>query len=173
MNINYNNILIRNAIESDAKQLETWWNDGSVMAHAGFPDGVHTNAERIRKQIENYTYKKRTLIIEYKDIPIGEMNYEMSDDKKCEIGIKICESDYQERGIGRVVLSLFIEELFSMSANLIFLTTNLKNKRAQHVYEKLGFKVREIQYDSWKDQRGELQSTVFYDLTRENFVSYK
>ena len=60
-----------------------------------------------------------------------------------------------------------------MGANLIFLTTNLKNKRAQHVYEKLGFKVREIQYDSWKDQRGELQSTVFYDLTKENFVSYK
>lgn len=173
MNINYKDILIRNAIESDAVQLEKWWNDGSVMAHAGFPDGVHTNAERIRKQIENYTDKKRTLIIEYKDIPIGEMNYEMSDDKKCGIGIKICESDYQERGIGRVVLSLFIEELFNMGAKLIFLTTNLKNKRAQHVYEKLGFKVREIQYDSWKDQRGELQSTVLYDLTKENFVSYK
>ena len=100
MNINYKDILIRNAIESDAVQLEKWWNDGSVMAHAGFPDGVHTNAERIRKQIENYTDKKRTLIIEYKNIPIGEMNYEMSDDSECEIGIKICESDYQERGIG-------------------------------------------------------------------------
>ena len=173
MNINYNNILIRNAIESDAVQLETWWNDGSVMAHAGFPDGVHTNAERIRKQIENYTDKKRTLIIEYKDIPIGEMNYEMSDDSEFEIGIKICESDYQERGIGRVVLSLFIEELFNMGAKLIFLTTNLKNKRAQHVYEKLGFKKTKIEYDSWEDQRGELQSTVFYDLEKENFVSYK
>lgn len=173
MNINYKDILIRNVIVSDATQLEKWWNDGSVMAHAGFPDGVHTNAKRIREQIENYTDKKRTLIIEYKNIPIGEMNYKMSDDWECEIGIKICESDYQERGIGRVVLSLFIEELFSMGAKLIFLTTNLKNKRAQHVYEKLGFKVREIQYDSWKDQRGELQSTVFYDLYKENFVSYK
>lgn len=173
MNINYKDILIRNAIESDAKQLETWWNDGSVMAHAGFPDGFHTNTERIKNQIENYTDKKRTLIIEYKYIPIGEMNYKMSDDSECEIGIKICESDYQEHGIGRVVLSLFIEELFNMGANLIFLTTNLKNKRAQHVYEKLGFKKTKIEYDSWEDQRGELQSTVFYDLEKENFVSYK
>lgn len=28
-----------------------------------------------------------------------------------EIGIKICESDYQEKGQGRVILSLFIKEL--------------------------------------------------------------
>ncbi len=35
---------------------------------------------------------------------------------------------------------MLIEELFHMGAQLIFLDTNLNNTRAQHVYEKLGFK---------------------------------
>ncbi len=42
----------------------------------------------------------------------------------------------RKKGIGRVVLSMLIEELFRMGANAIFLDTNLKNTRAQHVYEK-------------------------------------
>ncbi len=35
---------------------------------------------------------------------------------------------------------MLIEKLFSMDYELIFLDTNLKNTRAQHVYELLGFK---------------------------------
>ncbi len=36
MLLEYKNLKIRNAGESDAKQLAVWWNDGRVMAHAGF-----------------------------------------------------------------------------------------------------------------------------------------
>ena len=42
---------------------------------------------------------------------------------------------FQEKGLGRVILSMLIEELFTMGYELIFLDTNLKNTRAQHVYE--------------------------------------
>jgi hypothetical protein len=31
---------IRNAYARDAKILSEWWNNGEVMAHAGFPDGL-------------------------------------------------------------------------------------------------------------------------------------
>ena len=54
MKIIYKDILIRNAEESDASQLASWWNDGSVMAHAGFPNGVNTNEERIKGQIKEF-----------------------------------------------------------------------------------------------------------------------
>ena len=173
MKIIYKDILIRNAEESDAAQLASWWNDGSVMAHAGFPNGVNTNEERIKGQIKNYTDQHRVLMIEYKGKTIGEMNYEFSDDDRCEIGIKICDSSYQEKGLGRVILTLFIEELFKMSAKTIFLTTNLNNKRAQHVYEKLGFKKVRIDYDSWTDQLGEKQSIVNYELKEDELNSFK
>ena len=43
-------------------------------------------------------------------------------------------------GFGIIALSMLIEELFHMGAQLIFLDTNLNNARAQHVYEELGFK---------------------------------
>ena len=89
------------------------------------------------------------------------------------IGIKICESDYQEKGIGRVVLSMLIEEMFRMGANVIFLDTNLKNTRAQHVYEKLGFRKTAVHYNSWKNQLGEMESSVDYELTADEFCNLK
>lgn len=173
MNIIYKDILIRNVIETDAAQLASWWNDGSVMAHAGFPNGVNTNEERIKEQIKNYTDLHRVLMIEYKGKAIGEMNYEFSDYGRCEIGIKICDASYQEKGLGRVILTLFIEELFKMGAKTIFLTTNLNNKRAQHVYEKLGFKKIRIEYDSWTNQLGEKQSIVYYELKENELIGFK
>jgi len=50
--------------------------------------------------------------------------------------------------------------------------TNLKNKRAQHVYEQLGFKKIRINENSWKDQLGIWQSIVDYELTEDSFVSF-
>ena len=47
----------------------------------------------------------------------------------------------------------------------IILDTNVKNTRAQHVYEKLGFKKVRTRIDAWKDQHGELQSSIDYELT--------
>lgn len=71
MMIRYKNLTIRQADVADAKQLTAWWNDGTVMAHAGFPYGLGTSEEDI-----------------------------------AEIGIKICENDCQNRGVGRKCLSM-------------------------------------------------------------------
>jgi len=40
--IQYENLTIRQAEVADAKQLAAWWNDGAVMAHAGFSNGSET-----------------------------------------------------------------------------------------------------------------------------------
>lgn len=40
MHIKYKNLTIRDAMAVDAEQLTAWWNDGAVMAHAGFPNGL-------------------------------------------------------------------------------------------------------------------------------------
>lgn len=174
MNIKYNQLCIRNAEKKDCEQLANWWNDGKVMAHAGFPNGLGTTATEIEKQIVNDSDEtKRRLIIEYKNTLIGEMGFYVYENAKYEIGIKICESEYQEKGLGKIVLSMLIEELFHMGAQRIFLDTNLNNTRAQHVYEELGFKRITIHYDSWRNQLGELQSSVDYELTKDDFCNLK
>ena len=37
MKLQFENLTIRQAEAADAKQLTAWWNDGAVMARAGFP----------------------------------------------------------------------------------------------------------------------------------------
>ena len=155
MNIKYDQLCIRNAEKKDCEQLAKWWNDGKVMAHAGFPNGLGTTATEIKKQIVNDSDEtRRRLMIVYKNTLIGEMSFYVYENAK-------------------IVLSMLIEELFHMGAQLIFLDTNLNNTRAQHVYEKLGFKRIAIHCDSWKNQLGELQSTVDYELTKGDFCNFK
>ena len=180
MLIKKDKICIRNAEKADCAQLAAWWNDGRVMAHAGFPLGLNITAEEIEQEISTDTDDtRRRLIIEYKNVPIGEMSYSTitEDDKKnkkvlkiAEIGIKICNPDHQEKGLGRVILSLFIRELFGNGYEKIILDTNKKNTRAQHVYEMLGFRKLRVNENAWTDQLGELQSSVDYELLPEDFI---
>ena len=171
MVIRKGDVCIRNAAEADCETLAKWWNDGSVMAHAGFPAGLGTTAYEIQSSIANDTDNtRRRLIIEYKATPVGEMNYTVKNNSAAEIGIKICDASYQNKGLGKVVLSLLIKELFSAGYTKIILDTNLKNDRAQHVYETLGFRKLKVNINSWKDQTGALQSSVDYELTPENFI---
>ena len=150
------------------------WMVVNLMAHAGFPNGLGTSAEKIKEQIANDSDDtKRRLIIEYKGISIGEMSFYVYESKKVEIGIKICNSNFQEKGLGRVILSMLIEELFRMGHELIFLDTNLKNTRAQHVYELLGFRKIAVNENSWINQLGEPQTSIDYELKASDFCNAK
>lgn len=168
MNLKNGEIEIRNAIPKDAGLLAEWWNDGKVMAHAGFPLGLGTTEEEVRAKIETESDETtRRHIIVYQGIPIGEMNYRNLGNNECEIGIKICDPDMQNKGLGKKILRMFIRGLFDeLGYNVIKLDTNLENKRAQHVYEELGFRRIRVNIDSWKDQLGRLQSSVDYEMRR-------
>lgn len=174
MLIKYKNLTIRNAAPADAKQLALWWNDGAVMAHAGFPNGTGQTAEEIAESIKKDSDDtRRRLIIELDGTPIGEMSYSNIGNATAEIGIKICDFSKQEKGHGRVLLSMLISSLFEdFGYKKIVLDTNLNNKRAQHVYEKLGFRKLRVNVDAWKDQLGRLQSSVDYELYPEDFISF-
>lgn len=170
MKILYKNILIRNAKENDATILTKWWNDGKIMAHAGFPEGINTTVQKVKHQLqEEIKNHKHRLIIEYKDCPIGEMCFFPCHDA-VEIGIKICEINMQNQGLGHTILTLFIHELFQKGVPKIVLSTDLNNLRAQHVYEKIGFQKYDIQYNYWKDHQGEMHSAIFYELLPQNFI---
>jgi RimJ/RimL family protein N-acetyltransferase len=183
MNIFFENIVIREATAADAEQLALWWNDGAIMAHAGFPNGLHISVEQVRHDIEIAPAQGNFLhIIEIDSIPVGEMNYRLedamtsvnkdrTDRASAKLGIKICSAGYQNQGYGTTILKLFIRELFTtLGFTKVVLDTNIKNKRAQRVYEKIGFRRVKVRENIWRDQMGEWQTAVFYELTPENFT---
>lgn len=166
--ITYNDLVIRQAGIADAKQLATWWNDGAVMAHAGFPNGLGVTEEKVIAGLGD-----GLLVIEENGRLIGECNYRTVAEGTTEIGIKICETDCQNRGIGRIVLSMLIRWLFDNGNTKIVLDTNLRNLRAQHVYESLGFRKLRANMDSWTDQLGQKQSSIDYELVETDFVDFR
>lgn len=170
----YRGITIRGAKVEDAQQLCEWWNDGAVMAHAGFPNGLGTTWEEVAAQIQRERDDTcRRHIILLRDAAIDEMVYRRLGDSICEIGIKICDAGRQNHGLGKIILSLFIEGLFSeLDYEKIVLDTDLANQRAQHVYEQLGFRRVRISIDSYRDQLGNMRSSVEYELTKQYFISY-
>ena len=168
MHIKYKNLTIRDAMTADAEQLTAWWNDGAVMAHAGFPNGLGTTVEEVIAGLGN-----GRLVLEEGERLIGEACYRKVGEAIVEIGIKICETDCQNRGLGRIILSMLISRLFEQGFEKIVLDTNLTNKRAQHVYESLGFQKMRVNVDSWTDQLGNKQSAVDYELTEDNFIDFR
>ena len=174
MLIKYENLTIRKAEAVDAEQLCAWWSDGKIMAHAGSPNGIKCTPEEIRESLAGGSDPNRH-IIELDGKPIGEMNY---GDKNgaAELGIKICDFSEQEKGYGTTLLTLFTDALFRYYGyEKAILDTNLKNERAQYVYEKkLGFRRVGIEKDTWRDQLGELNSVVNFEMSKsEWFASRK
>ena len=125
--------------------------------------------------IRNETHLSQLCIIQYDAKRIGELNYILNEDY-AEIGIKIWDTSYQNNGYGKSLLKMLINFLFTdkkinnaLSLKKIKLDTNLNNKRAQHVYEEIGFKKVATNIDAWKDQLGNLQSSIDYELSRDDY----
>ena len=167
MPLKYENLEIRRATQSDAPTLMAWWNDGGVMAHAGFPNGLNITLDEVIAGLN-----PGSLIIMENGHPIGECCYRAAEPGTAEIGIKICVGDCQNRGIGKKVLSMLITYLFQSGYDKIALSTNPDNLRARHVYRALGFREVRINADSWTDQLGRLQSSVDCELIKGDFHSY-
>ncbi len=173
MLLQFKNLTIRNATVGDADLLSSWWNDGKVMAHAGFPNGTGETADEIAERIKEDTDEDRRLIIELDKRPIGEMSYGREGEDTVGIGIKICDFSEHDKGYGKILLSMLIFSLFEdMGYKRIILDTNANNKRAQHVYEELGFRKLRVRENSWRNQLGELQSSIDYEMYREDFVNF-
>lgn len=171
MRLQDRSLVIREAAAEDAKLLWRWWNDGKVMEHAGFPRGLGISEEEVVELLTDGDPNQHRLILEVDSRPVGEMNYRDLGDGTAQIGIKICDFQQQGKGYGPRFLRLLIRHLFEEAGySKIVLDTNLKNTRAQHVYEKLGFRKVRTRINAWKDQLGELQSAVDYELTAEDFV---
>lgn len=168
------NLTIRNAMPEDAPLLAKWWNDGKIMAHAGFPNGTGEKAADIAESLKGDTDDTQRRHIILRDaIPIGEMNYRNKGEKTAEMGIKICDFSLHDQGIGKKALSMLIGALFQkLGYEKIVLDTNVNNLRAQHVYERLGFQRLGVRENVWKSPTGELHSSVEYEMREKDFINF-
>ena len=178
MRIEKDNIVIRSATLDDAAQLNKWWNDGRVMEHAGFPNGIGESLDDTTANIRSREGKLSQLcIIEIDGKPVGELNYKIGDDGAAYPGWKICDLDSQNKGYGSKIIMMLFEFIFTdedinskFPIEKIVWDTMLENKRAQHVYEdKIGAKRTGILKDAWIDQLGNPRSAVLYEIGKEDF----
>jgi RimJ/RimL family protein N-acetyltransferase len=164
-------IVIRSATQADASILASWWSDGKIMAHAGFPNGLTVDVKDLEQRLfkQQNDLHKQVLVIEYNDTLVGEMNFKETEFKDFSVGIKICDFSYHRCGIGTKAMQLLMDYLIEdLGANRIHLDTNLKNIPAQKLYESLGFKKYNTIKDHWKDQLGQWNSAVFYEYSKTN-----
>ncbi|MCQ1531384.1 GNAT family N-acetyltransferase [Lutispora saccharofermentans] len=142
MRIEKDNIVIRSATVDDAIQLNKWWNDGKVMEHAGFPNGLGESLEDTIENIQSKNDELRQLcIIEIDGKAVGELSYRIKGDTAYP-GWKICDLNYQNKGYGPKIIKmlfkfLFTDEIINSKCPIerIAWDTMLENKRAQYVYE--------------------------------------
>jgi RimJ/RimL family protein N-acetyltransferase len=174
MRLTFSKGFIRLATPDDASLLASWWADGNVMAHAGFPNGIKTDIHALKNALNNQEKSYERFILENSDkLPIGEMS-QRTKEGVAMIGIKICEARYQERGIGTDALKRLITYLFDeQNVTKISLDTMIENKRAQHVYKKLGFKKIRVMKDVWTDQLGKKRTGVYFELSKKDYLDYK
>lgn len=175
-----NKISFRPVQVSDGKLLCDWFNNGELMKHVGFNKGLNTSvsdlATKIAKEVEdkseNRSFRQFIVIENSTNIPIGELSFNDLDlrNKSCSIGIKICDLDKQRMGYGYDALSIFLNYLFeTYGLHRIELDTLLENVRAQHLYEKVGFKRIGLKRDCWIDPQNCYRSAVLMDILREEF----
>ena len=139
------------------------------MAHAGMPNGAGTSVDKVLKWMSDEPGVR--LMIEIDGIPAGEMACRDKGSGTAELGIKICDFDKQGKGYGTLLLKMLIAEMFQRGYEKIVLSTNMNNTRAQHVYEKkLGFHKVGIDCNASKNQLGEWQSFVNYELEKSQFT---
>ena len=122
---------------------------------------------------EYYTYSFSNLLIVLSMLLGLTSTFSIETDLKIRPVLQITPKSMRTINFQKVLLSMLISSLFNdWGYTKIILDTNLNNKRAQHVYEELGFKKVRVNIDCWRNQIGELQSSIDYELCQEDFVNF-
>lgn len=160
---------IRKALSTDAEILAKWWNDKKIMASTCFPNELGKSVNQIKNEIENRPFYNLLFIIQYERKPIGEMSANIKD-KIAECGIKICEEEYQDKGIGTFVLQKFFDELFKSEdvVDKISITINANNDRAMHVYQDKLHLTKTGEFD-FEDANFNKQKAIKLEITKNEW----
>lgn len=170
-------IRLRTAGLDDTRILNKWWNDGRVMEHAGFPEGLGEGLDQTLEKIRASNILNRLCIIEIGGRPVGELSYRVVDDLAY-LDWKICREDYLGRGYEARILNLALAYIFGNTdlnaigkINQVILDTLIENEEAQAIYEdELGASQVDIVEGSTLDQLGNPRTLVKYEINKGDFT---
>jgi len=118
------------------------------------------------------TELKRFIVLKKDGTRIGFVSHSFNLDRQVEIGYNIIPSE-RNKGFGTEAAQLMVDYLF-LSKNIVRIqaTTNVKNKAAQRVLEKIGFKIEETCRKSGF-VRGVWVDSYLHSLLREEWKEPK
>ncbi|AUD64193.1 ribosomal-protein-alanine N-acetyltransferase [Tenericutes bacterium MZ-XQ] len=121
---------------------------------------------RLEKSAFKTTLGEKFLLQELKDNPfsfyyvyelnktvIGYIGFRVYDDQ-AEMMNFVVNSDHQDEGYGTQLLTYCLNELEKKHVKTITLEVRKSNKKAQHVYEKMGFKLSHIRKKYYENEDG-------------------
>ena len=134
-------------------QIETrhWRNSDNVTRFFKIKEISYATHLAWLDSLKEVPPKNIAWVISYDSIFIGATYFHSIDyiRKSCDWGIYIYKDDFQNRGIGKIVLTKSIEQAKNMKFKTIFLDVMDTNIRAITLYKKFGFFLCSTDNDSF------------------------
>ena len=151
MNILGPRIRIRPTRHGDLPFLQALWNDGTVMRHKGYPNGMDVTAQCMERwwattpQSQQFDLSLSSLATPHCTIelldstPIGELTYTLDAHKRAHVDLKLSQT-YWRQGYATEAMILALRELFTTTGITKVLTEpTAENIDAHHLYARCGF----------------------------------
>ena len=138
----YQDVVLREFEEADIPKKVEWINnpENNQYLHYDLPLEI----EKTINWFKNKDNSKRIdCIIEYREIQVGLIGLLQIDrlNQKAEYYITIGENGFKHKGIATKATKAIIEFAFEkLRLHKVYLTVDANNKKAIHLYEKVGFK---------------------------------
>lgn len=164
------NVQIKETTQDDLANIMSLWNDGDVMQHVGFPNGLDIDSHGLEKwylQISKNPAFKHFSVYDSELGYCGESCYSIDLEHRIgEMDIKLF-SKARGKGIARFAFEHAIKEAFrTRKCDRVFVEPKLENKKAWALYETLGF-VRQERPDYLEPNE------VYLELTLEAYMKLR
>ena len=167
--------LLRELERKDLSKINVWRNDPELISQLGAPFryiNSEVDEDWYNAYMSNRNNNVRCAIVQGVDdkllglISLTSVNWL---NRSCRLQIMIGDKDNQNKGIGTFAIKKILEHAFeNMNLQRVELYTLMDNKRAQHLYEKIGF-VREGVKRKCVYKKGEYKDMILYAILREEW----
>lgn len=165
---------LRELSKRDIPTINKWRNDPQLISCLGAPFR-YINEDVDYSWYESYMSNRnravRCAIVNDEDNILGIVSLTNVDfiNQSAELSVMIGEDGDRNKGIGSFAVRTMVEHgFYNMNLHRIYLTALENNKRACHVYEKVGFKKEGLLRDA-TFKNGVYMNMYHYSIIREEY----
>ena len=168
--ISNNEIRLRPIEESDLEILTRWNYDPEISRF--LPEKSPLNWEKqkiwIHNQINSGVKEKYVIELKSEFVPLGMVSAINIDreNRELEFGITLGNKSFSGKGYARMASELFIDHYFGIGFSKIYLRVFSDNHRAISLFEKLGFRQKELLKERKTGGDGQLHQFIRMELEK-------